>query len=125
MEPRVLLLIEDDPDIRRVAEIALQFSEKFKVYGAGGGVEGISLARKYKPDVILLDVMMPDLDGIETCKRLKSDPETLMIPVIFLSARSREESIGFGEDLGAAGFIAKPFDPLQLSNQIEKILGLC
>ena len=122
MEPRSILLIEDDADIRRVAEIALQFRSAHHVLTAEGGEEGLKLAREHHPDVILLDVMMPGMDGYETCRHLKGLPETAEIPVIFLTARNRDDTIQRWRELGAVGFIAKPFDPLALAEQVEEIL---
>jgi DNA-binding response OmpR family regulator len=84
-------------------------------------LQAVSEAR---PDVILLDWMMPDMDGPETCRRLKADPATATIPVIFLTARSQEAEIKTGLALGAAGYITKPFDALTLGDRVRELLAI-
>lgn len=89
---------------------------------ASGGQEGIAKAEQERPDLILLDVMMPEMDGYETCRRLKANPATASIPIVFLSARAQQSEIQKGRDLGAIGYLVKPFDPMTLSSQLEEML---
>ena len=116
-----VLLAEDDPDIRRVARLALRRAG-FEVTVANTGVEALAHVVEARPDLILLDWMMPDMDGLETCTRLKADPATKDIPVIFLTARSQESEISQGLALGAIGYVTKPFDALSLGSHIRALL---
>ena len=88
----------------------------------GNGQEALIAIRDQKPDVVLLDWMMPELDGPETCRQLKRDPATASIPVIFLTAKSQESEIQRGLSLGAAGYVTKPFDALTLGQQVKNIV---
>jgi two-component system, OmpR family, alkaline phosphatase synthesis response regulator PhoP len=118
-----VLLVDDEDDIREVAAMSLETVAGWSVIAASSGREGLKLAAEQKPDVILLDVMMPDMDGPSTFKNLQSGDETKMIPVIFLTAKAQmREQRGFRE-LGAQGVISKPFDPLTLADQVSEILG--
>ena len=89
----------------------------------GNGVEALERVADERPDVILLDWMMPDMDGYETCRRLKADPATSAIPVIFLTARVQEAEVARAIALGAVGCIGKPFDALALGTQVMELLG--
>ena len=117
-----LLLAEDEPDVQLIARLALQRAG-FTVATAGGGLEAIRRVAETRPDVILLDWMMPGLDGFETCRRLKADPVTSAIPVIFLTARVQEGELARAMAIGAAGCIGKPFDALALGSQVRHILA--
>lgn len=117
-----ILLIEDDPDIQKMVQLSLKYQGGHQVSVASGGKEGLEKAGAEKPELILLDVMMPEMDGYETCRRLKATPETQAIPVIFLSARAQQTEIQKGKDLGAIGYLVKPFDPMNLSNQLEALV---
>jgi len=117
-----LLLVEDDPDIQLVARAALKRAG-FTVTSLPNGVAALERLRTDRPDVILLDWMMPDMDGPELCERLKSDPATSDIPVIFLTARSQQAEIARGLELGAVGYLVKPFDALTLGSQVREMLG--
>jgi len=117
-----ILLIEDDPDIQKMVQLSLKYQGGHQVSVASGGKEGLAKAIAEMPDLILLDVMMPEMDGYETCRRLKADPATAQIPVVFLSARAQQSEIQKGRDLGAVGYLVKPFDPMNLSSQLEAIL---
>lgn len=117
-----ILLIEDDPDIQRMVQLSLKYQGGHQVSVASGGREGLEKAGTEQPDLILLDVMMPEVDGYETCKRLKASPTTHSIPVIFLSARAQQAEIQKGKELGAIGYLVKPFDPMSLSSQLEALM---
>lgn len=117
-----VLLAEDDPDIQLVARLALKRAG-FTVTVVGNGEEALAAVREHRPDVVLLDWMMPELDGPETCRRLKSDPGTAAIPIIFLTAKSQEAEIQRGLSLGAAGYVTKPFDALALGRQVKDLVS--
>jgi CheY-like chemotaxis protein len=116
-----VVLAEDDPDIRLVARLALRRAG-FEVRVVENGREALDAVRERAPDVILLDWMMPELDGPDTCQHLKSDPVTASVPVIFLTAKSQTAEIQRGLSLGAAGYVTKPFDALLLGEQVRQIL---
>lgn len=116
------VLAEDDPDIQLVARLSLKRAG-FQVVIANNGAEALAKIIAEKPDVALLDWMMPELDGVEVCRRLKADPETAAIPVIFLTARSQEQELKTGLSMGAIGYITKPFDALTLGDRVRELLG--
>jgi CheY-like chemotaxis protein len=122
MSKRVLL-IDDEDDIREVAGMSLETVAGWTTMAARSGREGVKIAAEQQPDAILLDVMMPDMDGPSTFRNLQESLATKSIPVIFLTAKAQtREQRGFRE-LGAHGVISKPFDPLTLADQISEILG--
>jgi two-component system phosphate regulon response regulator PhoB len=116
-----VVLAEDDPDIQLVARLSLKRAG-FTVSVVSNGQEALRTVRQHPPDVVLLDWMMPELDGLETCRQLKADPKTAGIPVIFLTAKSQEAEIQRGLSLGASGYVTKPFDALTLGRQIREIV---
>lgn len=122
MTQKHLLIIDDDPDIQAIAEMGLSMLTDWSVKTAGSGVEGVAIARKTRPDAIILDVMMPEMDGVETLTQLRSQAETEAIPVIFLTAKAQASDRQNLYTLGAKGVIAKPFDPLTLASQIAGFL---
>ncbi len=117
-----ILCIEDDSDIQTMIKLSLKFKGGYEVILAGDGFSGIEMAEKETPDVILLDVMMPELDGYETCKQLKANPLTKDIPVIFLTARAQEKEIKKGLEMGAIGYLTKPFDPMTIKDELEAVV---
>ncbi|HKJ11376.1 MAG TPA: response regulator [Ornithinimicrobium sp.] len=118
-----VLLIEDEDHIREIAQLSLESVAGWETRQASGGHEGLALAASEHPDAILLDVMMPDLDGPGTLARLRADPATADIPVVFLTAKTRTSERQELQELGAAGVIKKPFDPMSLAAQVAEILG--
>lgn len=122
MEIRKVLLAEDEEDIRKVAQISLEFRGGWEVVLATNGEECLAKAASDPPDLILLDCMMPKLDGYETCRRLKQDPSLRHIPVIFLTAKAQEGEVKKGLSLGAVGYLIKPFNPMSLAAEISQIL---
>jgi len=120
--PRTLLVIDDDRDIRLVAKTSLELVGGFRVIVADSGHRGLAFANQARPDAILLDLMMPDLDGRTTLEKLKQMPETASIPVILLTAKVQANRLDL-MGRGAAGVLVKPFDPIQLPNQVCEILG--
>ena len=123
MLSKQILMIDDESDIQTVARIGLTIMSDWQVLTASSGKEGIAQAKSHKLDAILLDVMMPDMDGIATLKALKADSSTQSIPIIFLTAKSRALNRKELYALGAQGVIHKPFDPTSLASQIAGFLG--
>lgn len=123
MSHRRVLIIDDEEDIRDVAALALETAGDFEVRSANGGMAGIREAVTFQPDVILLDVMMPELDGPSTFRCLHQLGRTKAIPVIFLTAKLQANDRRKLAALGAAGLIAKPFDPLHLADELAAITG--
>lgn len=118
-----ILLIDDEDDIREVTAVSLETVAGWQVSSAGSGIAGIELARTIRPDAILLDVMMPEQDGPATLRVLRNDEVTAGIPVIFLTAKVQSIECDRLKAIGAAGTLAKPFNPLTLANQVMDILG--
>ncbi|HEY3450556.1 MAG TPA: response regulator [Myxococcales bacterium] len=116
-----VLVVDDEPDIRRVGQMSLELVGQLKVLLASGGEEALSIAAEEQPDVILLDVMMPRLDGPATLALLRSAPATADIPVIFMTAKVQKYEIDGYLAGGAKGVIFKPFDPMTLSQEIGRI----
>jgi CheY-like chemotaxis protein len=123
MDRRKILIVDDEDDIREVAAMSLEMSAGWEVVGASSGVEGLAKARTEKPDAILLDVMMPAMDGPATLQKLRADPEIAALPVVFLTAKLQATDRRRLAELGAAGVLAKPFDPMTLADQVKEALG--
>ncbi len=118
-----VLLVDDDPRIRKIAQIALQGVARWHVSLAASGFEALEAAVNDPPDVILLDVMMPEMDGPTTLARLRESESTASIPVIFFTAKVQKHELDSYLALGAAGIISKPFDPMTLPEEITEILS--
>jgi CheY-like chemotaxis protein len=118
-----ILLVDDDEMIREVAQLALGLVGGWQVTTASSGEEGLAVAGTISPDAILLDVMMPGLDGPSTFGRLQNDPVTRTIPVVLLTAKVQPAERRRWLELGVAGVLAKPFDPMTLSSQLAELLG--
>ncbi len=118
-----ILIVDDVPDNIRILGTILQ-QQGYRVNGAKSGLKALELAAKKNPDLILLDIMMPETDGFEVCQRLKADPETQDIPVIFLTAMDQVQDMVKGFQLGAADYITKPFNTPELLVRIETQLKL-
>ncbi|WP_435640449.1 response regulator [Micavibrio aeruginosavorus] len=116
-----ILYIDDEEDIRTVAQMALEMVGGMSVAVCCCGRDGLDAARANPPQMILLDVMMPDMDGPETLAALRADPALAGIPVAFMTAKIRPEEISELMKLGAAGVIAKPFDPMILADQVRNV----
>jgi len=117
-----VLVIDDEEDVRYIVRMSLGRLAEMTVIEAGSGLEGIAMARSERPELILLDMMMPVMHGAAVFRELRAWPETAGIPVIFLTAAALTYEIERLEELGAKGVIRKPFDPLTLHNQIAAIL---
>jgi CheY-like chemotaxis protein len=120
---RKILIVDDEDDIRAVAALCLETIAGWEVLTATSGSEGIRRALADKPDAILLDVMMPEMDGPTTFQRLQQDPHTRSIPVLLLTAKVQGADQRRFADMGVAAVLSKPFDPLTLSSQISAALG--
>ncbi|MDA7948186.1 MAG: response regulator [Hyphomicrobiaceae bacterium] len=113
--------VEDEPDIREVARIGLETLGSFDVDVCVDGTEAVRKAPGFRPDLILLDVMMPGMDGIETFKALRELPELQNTPIIFMTAKAQPSEVERYTALGCAGVIVKPFDPVTLPEQVQSI----
>ncbi len=116
-----VLHIEDEPDIQEVARLALEDVGGLSVTGAGSGREALSKLETFVPDVILLDLMMPGMDGVTTFHELRKNQRTASIPVIFMTAKVQSHEIDRYKALGALGVIPKPFDPMTLADDVRRI----
>lgn len=114
-------MVEDDPDIRLIASTALEGLGGFVVATAGSGREALELAPDFAPDLILLDIMLPEMDGPTTLLALREIPALRATPVIFLTARVFSSDLEHYKLLGALAVIGKPFDPLTLASEIERL----
>jgi CheY-like chemotaxis protein len=123
MDVPKILIVEDDPDIRELAIMALEHDGGFSVSGCDNSSRAIEEARRLRPDLILLDWMLPGMDGGQTLEVLRSDPETAAIPVTFMTAKLRTSELEQIARLGASGVIAKPFDPMALPEQVRDSLN--
>jgi CheY-like chemotaxis protein len=118
-----ILVIDDEDDIREVAQIGLEMIANWQVITARSGEEGILKAKAEQPDAILLDVMMPGMDGPTTFRKLRDDTMARHIPVLLLTAKVQAADRRQFADLGVTGVIAKPFDPLTLAEEMTRLLG--
>jgi len=120
-ELKRVLHVEDDPDIQAVAKIALETVGGLEVLMCSGGAEALGAVEAFNPDIVLLDVMMPGMDGPATLKALQAMPAVAHIPVIFITAKTQAREVSWFLELGAKGIIPKPFDPMTLAAQVRKI----
>ena len=116
-----ILIVEDDPDIQTVARMALEAIGGFTVETSNSGKEALVKAPAFQPDLILLDVMMPEMDGPTTLKELRKMPALEATPVVFCTAKAMPSELEQYEALGSAGVVAKPFDPMTLADQVRAI----
>ena len=117
-----ILIADDERDIRDLVAFALRFAG-YEVIATSNGEEVLQAAQANPPDLILLDVRMPRISGYEACRRLKEQPQTAAIPVVFLSAKGQEAEVNAGMQLGAVEYIVKPFSPDNLLQRVRAILG--
>ena len=125
-----ILIIDDEEDVKDIVQMGLEMAADWRVITASTGKEGLRLAQSIQPEVILLDLMMPEWDGKETLKRLKANPNTASSPVILMTAKTQSAIAELVEDIASelteldlAGIITKPFRPLELPEQITHILN--
>jgi DNA-binding response OmpR family regulator len=117
----LVLLVDDEPAIRTICRVNLE-GDGFSVLEASDGAEGIEEVRRAQPSLVLLDVMMPGVDGWSVAEELRADDRTRDIPVVFLSARAASEDRLHAQQLGAVGYVVKPFDPLELAGTVREVL---
>ncbi len=122
-EIRKVLLVDDDEDIRIIGKMALQDVGGLNTLAASGGVEAIEIAARELPDVILLDVMMPQMDGPTTFRRLRAQEQTAQIPVVFVTAKVQRHEVQRYLEMGVIGVICKPFDPMTLPHELRSIVS--
>lgn len=122
MKNKVILLIDDEETIQEVVQLGIEIEVGWEVLIASSGLKGIAIAQDKQPDAILLDVMMPDMDGISTLSKLKANQKTRSIPVIFLTAKAQAADKKHFQDLGVVGIITKPFNSMILPSKIAKML---
>lgn len=120
---RKILIIDDEDDIREVAALSLESVAGWDVIKASSGAQGLARAEEFQPDAILLDVMMPVMDGPTTFRELRKNPATAQIPVLLLTAKVQGTDQRRFADLGVEAVLFKPFDPMTLSSQIAGVLG--
>jgi CheY-like chemotaxis protein len=118
---RTILYVDDDPDIREIVRTALGLEQNLVVHTAQSGEHALTRARELQPDLVLLDVMMPGLDGPGTLARMRKDPGTACIPVIFMTAKAMPKEVALLLEMGALGVIGKPFDPMGLGAQVTSL----
>jgi len=118
---KAILIVEDDDDIRELVSHSLS-REGFRVSEASAGAEALDSAKSDTPDLIILDLMLPDIDGLEVCRRLKADVSSKTIPIIMLTAKSEDTDIVVGLELGADDYITKPFSPRVLAARVKAVL---
>lgn len=121
--PRKILIIDDEDDIREVAALSLESVAGWDVVMANSGAQGLARAAEHQPDAILLDVMMPGMDGPSTFRELRNNPATAAIPVLLLTAKVQSSDQRRFADLGVESVLFKPFDPMTLADQISSALG--
>ncbi|MFQ4144519.1 response regulator [Chlorogloeopsis sp. ULAP02] len=123
MSAKQILVIDDEDDIRKLIQTCLEIMGGWQVLTAKSGTEGLLLAQTAQPDAILLDVMMPDMDGTSTFQNLQANPVTKHIPVILMTARGRSKEAHKFTQLGVKGVISKPFNPQKLATQVAAALN--
>jgi CheY-like chemotaxis protein len=115
-----VLICDDDPVILRLLQVNLEI-EGYDVISAHHGEEAVQLAQSERPDLVVLDIMMPRMDGYEACKQIKSQDATRDIPIVFLSAKAQQSDIDMGRSFGVTQYITKPFDPMELLEVVERL----
>lgn len=122
MTGKSILICDDDPVILRLLQVNLEL-EGYEVILAHHGEEAYSLAADRIPDLVILDIMMPRLDGYQTCEKLKADEKTKDIPIVFLSAKAQQSDIEKGRAYGVSEYLTKPFDPSELLEVVDRLVG--
>ncbi len=122
MDKKKILLVDDEEDLRKMLKFRLE-ALNYDIVEAGDGESALKKAKSVNPDLILLDLMLPKVDGFEVCKRLKSDDNYKKIPIIMFTARAQEKDAELSKEVGADAHITKPFEPQELVEKIKELLG--
>jgi DNA-binding response OmpR family regulator len=117
-----LLIVDDEDGVRALVRMTLD-SGVYEIFEASEGFEALDLAREHRPDLVLLDVMLPDVSGMDVCRKIKDDPDLASTTVVMLTARAQTNDVGDAEEAGADGYFTKPFSPIALTRKVESILG--
>lgn len=117
-----ILHVDDEPDIREIAQLSLEIDPENDVVSASSGAEALKILEGFTPDAILLDVMMPEMDGPELLARLQEQKHFASIPVVFMTAAAQRQTIDDLMALGAGGVISKPFDPMELATELRNVI---
>jgi DNA-binding response OmpR family regulator len=117
-----LLIVDDEAGVRALVRMTLD-SGVYEIFEASEGFEALDLAREHRPDLVLLDVMLPDVSGMDVCRKIKDDPDLASTTVVMLTARAQTNDVGDAEEAGADGYFTKPFSPIALTRKVESILG--
>jgi CheY-like chemotaxis protein len=120
-----ILYVEDEQDIQTIAKMALEIVGGFEVTICSSGMEALQTVAGFAPDIILLDVMMPGMDGVQTYRALRQLPGFMSTPVVFMTAKVQASEVQDYLDLGAVAVIPKPFDPMALADEVQAILSRC
>lgn len=121
MSREKIVVIEDEPDILELLQFNLS-REGYEVASAGTGTEGLATVRRETPDLVLLDLLLPGVDGLDVCRQLRSDPETREVPIIMVTAKGEESDVVLGLGLGADDYVQKPFSPRELIARVRAVL---
>jgi len=117
---RKVLIVDDEPNVRRLSHMIL--SKKFDVFEAENGIQAIEMAKAQKPDIILMDMMMPKMDGLTACQAIRNDPEIKSIPIIMVTAVGFELNMKLSQQMGSNGYLTKPFSPQELIEKTTQVL---
>jgi len=120
--PATILVVDDDPVILQLLQVNFEM-EGFTVLTAADGQEGVDRTRADRPDIVVSDVMMPRMSGLELVSILKADPDTASIPVLLLTAKAQQADVASGLEQGADDYVTKPFEPLELIDRVNRLLG--
>lgn len=118
---KTILYVDDEPDIREVVELSLGLAADLSIHTCDSGLRALDIIPQVSPDLVLLDVMMPGLDGPATLQRMRADTRLSHIPVVFMTAKAMPQEVARFREMGAVAVIAKPFDPMALSDQVYAI----
>lgn len=124
MTTKRILIVDDDADIREATQLCLEITGEWEVLMAGDGPEGLAIAQIEKPTAILLDMMLPGMDGITILKKLRENPDTQAIPIVILTAKAQSSEKKVFDQLNVAAVITKPYDPMTISDQIASALSV-
>jgi DNA-binding response OmpR family regulator len=119
---RKLLIVDDEEGVRSLVRMTLE-SDKYEILEAKRGDDALRLVREHLPDLVLLDVMLPDTSGVEVCRALKSDPDTAPVTIVMLTAKAQNSDLEDAEGAGADGYFTKPFSPVALLRRVDMIFG--